>query len=128
MPVVKFTKENKEITVPEGTNLRRAAIDAGVELYNGLNGIGASINKYVNCYGFGQCATCVVKITKGMENASKMGLMEKARFYAPVPDPKSMDIIGNEDTMRMACQVKVEGDMEVETGPELNLYSENFFS
>jgi hypothetical protein len=30
--------------------------------------------------------------------------------------------------MRLSCQVTVQGDMEVETGPELNLYGENFFS
>jgi hypothetical protein len=30
--------------------------------------------------------------------------------------------------MRLSCQVKVMGDMEVETGPKLNLFGENFFS
>jgi hypothetical protein len=39
-----------------------------------------------------------------------------------------MAFIGNEDTMRLACRTKVLGDMEVETGPELNLFGENFFS
>jgi hypothetical protein len=28
----------------------------------------------------------------------------------------------------LACRTKVLGDMEVETGPELNLFGENFFS
>jgi ferredoxin len=129
MPLVKFIKENKEIEVPEGANLRKEAIKAGINVHQGINGFGASINKYANCHGIGQCGTCRVRITKGMENASSMGFIEKVRFYNPLPDPiPCMAYIGNEDTMRLACQTKVYGDMEVETGPELNLFGENFFS
>ena len=36
--------------------------------------------------------------------------------------------IGNEETMRLACMTKVQGDLEVETGPKLDLFGENFFS
>ena len=43
MPVVKFIKEKKEIEVPEGANLRQEAIKAGVNTYQGLNGIGAGL-------------------------------------------------------------------------------------
>jgi hypothetical protein len=58
-----------------------------------------------------------------------MGMFEKARFYNPLPDPiPCMSFIGNEDTMRLACQTLVYGDMEVETGPPLNLFGDNFFS
>lgn len=137
MPVVKFVKEKKEIEVPDGANLRAEAIKAGVNLHQGLNGFGASVNKVLNCHGFGQCGTCRVRITEGMENASKMGMVEKLRFRCPVPTPvtpggldpiPAMAFIGNEDTMRLACQVTVHGDMEVETGPELDLFGENFFS
>lgn len=129
MPVVKFVKENKEIDVPPGTNLRKAAQDAGVNLYQGLNGIGASVNKYVNCYGWGTCGTCMVNITKGMENTSSPSLRERIKFTVPFPDPMpAMHYIGHEATMRLACQVQVNGDMEVETGPELNMFGENFFS
>ena len=39
-----------------------------------------------------------------------------------------MAYIGNEDTMRLACRTQVLGDIEVETGPQLNLFGENFFS
>jgi ferredoxin len=137
MPLVKFIKENKEVDVPEGSNLRHVAINAGINLYQGLNGFGAGVNKYMNCHGFGQCGMCRVKITKGMENASPMGIVEKARFKVPIPTPvtpfaldplPSMAYIGNEDTMRLACRTQVLGDMEVETGPEVNLFGENFFS
>jgi ferredoxin len=129
MPRVKFIKENKEIDVPYGANLRQEAIKAGVNVHQGVNGFGASINKFLNCHGIGQCGTCRVLITKGMENTSPMGLVEKIRFYNPLPDPMPcMAYIGNESTMRLSCRTKVLGDIEVETGPQLNLFGENFFS
>jgi ferredoxin len=40
----------------------------------------------------------------------------------------SMAYVGNEDTMRLACQTHVMGDMTVETRPPLNLFGDNFFS
>ena len=137
MPIVKFVNENKEIEVPHGANLRKEAIKAGINVHQGLNGLGAGINKFVNCHGFGQCGTCRVNITNGMENTNRMGISEKARFRCPVPTPvtplgfdplPSMAFIGNEDTMRLACRVQVLGDIEVETGPQLDLFGENFFS
>ena len=137
MPVIKFVKEKKEIEVPEGTNLRKAAIQAGVNVYQGINGWGATANKYANCHGLGQCGTCGVLVTEGMENTSKMGLREKTRFRVPVPTPITpgavnplpcLAFVGNEEQMRLACQTTVHGDIEVETGPELNLFGDNFFS
>jgi ferredoxin len=129
MPLVKFINENKEIEVPAGANLRKEAIKAGINVHQGVNGFGAGINKFVNCHGIGQCGTCRVRIVKGIEHASPMGIIEKFRFYNPVPDPiPCMAFIGNEATMRLACQTLVNGDMEVETGPPLDLFGENFFS
>ena len=129
MPLVKFINENKEIEVPEGANLRKEAIKAGINVHQGVNGFGAGLNKVLNCHGISQCGTCRVRIVKGMENTSPMGMFEKVRFYNPVPDPiPCMAFIGNEDTMRLACQTLVYGDMEVEIGPPLNLFGENFFS
>jgi len=129
MPVVKFIKENKEIEVPKGANLRKEAIKAGINVHQGVNGFGAGLNKIINCHGLGQCGTCRVKITKGMENTSAMGFIENVRFHNPLPDPlPCLSYIGNEDTMRLACRVQVLGDIEVETGPTLDLFVENFFS
>jgi len=129
MPVIKFVNENKEIEVPAGANLRKEAILADVNTHQGLNGIGAGLNKFINCHGLGQCGTCRVQIVKGMENTSPMGALEKLRFYNPIPDPlPCMAYIGNEQTMRLACQLSVQGDIEVKTGPELDLFGENFFS
>lgn len=137
MPVIKFVKEKVEVEVPQGANLRAEAIKAGVNVHQGLNGIGAGVNKVLNCHGMGQCGTCRVKITKGMENLSPMGTLEKLRFRCPVPTPITpggfdptpcLAFVGNEETMRLACRCKVEGDVEVETGPEIDLFGENFFS
>ena len=115
MPIINFVNEKKEVQVPEGANLRKEALRAGIPLYPG-------INKVVNCHGFGTCGSCRVRIVKGIENASPMGMIEKARWKL------SMAYIGNESTMRLACQTTVLGDMTVETKPALDLYGENFFS
>lgn len=115
MPIINFVNEKKQVQVPEGTNLRKAAQQAGVELY-------PNIHKYFNCHGFSQCGSCRVLIHKGRENASPMGFMERLRLKM------SMAYIGHEDEMRLSCQTRVNGDMDVETKPALNLFGENFFS
>jgi ferredoxin len=115
MPTITFTSEKKEIQVPAGANLRTEALRAGVQLYPG-------IHKVLNCHGFGQCGSCRVLITKGMENTSRKGLLESGRLAV------SLAAIGNEQTMRLACQTKVNGDITVQTRPQLNLFGENFFS
>jgi len=132
MPLVKFVKENKEIEVPEGAVLRTEAVKAGINLNCGVNGVGASVNKFLNCKGLGMCGTCRVLIAKGMENTNKLTLAEKLKFRTPIsipPDPiPCLAYIGHEDTMRLACMTKVLGDIEVVSSPELNLFGENFFS
>ena len=115
MPTITFTSEKKEIQVPAGANLRTEALRAGVQLYPG-------VHKLLNCHGLGQCGSCRVLITKGMENTSRRGLLESARMAV------SLAYIGNEKTMLLACQTKVNGDITVETTPPLNLFGENFFS
>ncbi len=115
MPTIKFISEKKEIQVPEGANLRAEALRAGVPLYQGPDRI-------LNCHGMGSCGTCRVNIVKGMENTSPRGLKERLRMAI------SMAYVGNEQTMRLACQTRVLGDVEVQTRPPLNLFGENFFS
>jgi ferredoxin len=133
MPTIKFVNEKVEVEVPQGTNLRKAAQQAGVDLYDGLNGFGSSINSVMNCHGFGMCGTCRVLVTKGMENTSPMSTREKVKFKTPIPTPipdplPCLAYIGREETMRLACMTQVNGDIEVETRPQLDLFGENFFS
>jgi ferredoxin len=115
MAIIKFINEKKEIQVPEGSNLRSEAMRAGVGLYPG-------INKVANCHGLGSCGSCRVLITKGMDNVSSMGTLERWRLKV------SMPYVGNEGTMRLACQTLVNGDIEVQTKPPVNWFGENFFS
>lgn len=143
MPVVKFIKEKIEITVPEGANLRTEAVRAGINLNRAITGVTdgfdnfvSSINKYVNCSTLsgglvsGSCGTCRVNIVKGIENTNKLTTKEWVRFKTPIiPDPlPALAYVGNEGKMRLACCTTVHGDIEVETGPPLNLFGENFFS
>lgn len=115
MPIVNFVNEKKQLQVPDGANLRQEAMKAGIQVY-------PHIHKVLHCPGIAQCGSCRVLITKGQQNASPMGLMEKARLKFSLP------YIGNEDTMRLSCQTVVHGDMDVVTQPPLNLFGENFFS
>jgi ferredoxin len=120
MPTVHFVNEKKQVEVPDGANLREAAIKAGVSLY-------PHVHKLLNCHGFGMCGSCRVLIKKGQESASPMGAMEKFRFHY-VPDHVPMAYVGHENEMRLACKVAVHGDMEIVTQPPLNWFGENFFS
>ena len=115
MPTITFANEKKEIQVPAGANLRTEALRAGVALYPGIHAV-------ANCHGFGTCGSCRVLVTKGMENTSKKGLLESARLAG------LLAYIGHEQTMRLACQTKVNGDITVTTRPPMNMFGENFFS
>ena len=130
MPIIRFLKEKKEIEVPQGAWLREEAVKAGINLNCGVNGIGASINRFVNCQSMGTCGTCRVLIKKGMENTNPMTLREKFKFHVPVPEPVPVCLmyIGHEKEMRLACMTQVNGDIEVESSPEFNLFGVNFFS
>jgi ferredoxin len=128
MPIVNFVNEKKQVDVPVGANLRKEAMKAGVKLYNGVNGYGATLNEVVNCHGLGHCGTCRVLITKGMENTSPMSPMEKLTFNFNPLTPALFAFIGNEDKMRLACCTNVTGDIDVVTRPPLNLTGESFFS
>ncbi|MAT11625.1 MAG: (2Fe-2S)-binding protein [Pirellulales bacterium] len=130
MPKVKFSKENQEVSVPEGTTIRDAAKLLSINTNQGINGIGATLNKYINCHGLGQCGTCRVFVTEGHgENTNTQTIWEKKCFNLPFPDPlPALAYLDNPEETRLACQCKVTGDVTVETGPEVNLFGENFFS
>lgn len=130
MPTVKFIKEKKEVEVPAGSNLRTVAAQAGVNTNFLLNGLEGGLSKIVNCKGIGMCGTCRVLVKTGMENTNAMTLREMLKFKTPFdPNPiPCMSFIGHEKEMRLACCTQVNGDIEVETNPEFNLFGENFFS
>ena len=110
MPKVKFYKEKQEIEVPVGANLRDAALKAGIAIYPG-------INRTINCLGHGTCGTCrVLLMNETVKNTSPMTFIERMRFRA------SYINLGDEAEMRLACQARVMGDVEVFTQPSFNWF------
>ncbi len=93
--MVNIQVQGKTITSEPGTNLRRLLLKHGVDLYNGQ----ASL---INCRGIGTCGTCAVEIEG---DVSEMKWREKARLSVPPHSPNS--------TRRLACQIKVLGDIKV---------------
>src|SRR4051812_31781406 len=118
MPTIKFLNEKKTVEVPDGTNLRKAAIREGVQLYPFPHNV-------LNCMGMGQCASCKVLIKKGAENVRPAGWWERIRWYL---GPLAFFYhLGHEKEIRLACKVQVHGDIEVETQPSMNLHGEKFW-
>ncbi|MBI4398564.1 MAG: (2Fe-2S)-binding protein [Candidatus Omnitrophica bacterium] len=110
MPKIRFLKEAKDVEVPSGANLRDSGLTHGVAMHRG-------INKYLNCLGHGTCGTCRVLVKNDtMKHCSPKGLWEKLRLAL------SWFAIGVESEIRLSCQTKVLGDVDVETTPELNLF------
>ena len=52
VPTIRFEQEGQQVGCIEGANLRKAAIDAGINPYKGLNNLN-------NCGGVGQCLSLI---------------------------------------------------------------------
>ena len=89
MPKVYFPIQNRTIEVPYGANLRRTALDNGIDVY----GFPA---KFLNCGGHGLCGTCKVKVEPDWNLSDRTNAEEKKLKAAP---------------LRLSCQAKVEGDI-----------------
>lgn len=98
MPDIKFVKENREVVAADGANLRLKAMENGIDIYT-LRG------KLMNCGGYGQCGTCIVEITEGMENLSPRTEVENRKLKRKPP------------SYRLACQTLVNGPVSVVTKP-----------
>ncbi|MFO7628100.1 MAG: 2Fe-2S iron-sulfur cluster-binding protein [Prochlorococcaceae cyanobacterium] len=70
MPTIRFEQEGQQVGCIEGANLRKAALDAGINPYQGLNNLN-------NCGGLGQCGTCVMEVLEGMQNLSPRSDVEQ---------------------------------------------------
>jgi len=93
MPEV--TAQGKTFECEMGANLRQVLLQQGIDLYN-------SQARLINCHGIGTCGTCAVEIEGAV---SEMGWREKGRLSLPPHDPAQ--------NRRLACQVKVLGDIRV---------------
>lgn len=100
MPTIALVREGRRLEVTEGANLRRALLDAGVEVYEGPNGA-------LNCRGNGLCGTCVVEVLPA-EGVTPPTFREKTRNWQYGDRP-----------LRLSCQAKVVADCRVLTTPQL---------
>ncbi|MUW15872.1 2Fe-2S iron-sulfur cluster binding domain-containing protein [Halorubrum sp. CBA1125] len=96
MPTVSY--EGEEIECEEGAVLRDVLREAGLSVHNG-------ISKTLNCHGLGQCGSCAVQVDGEVSEPDRK---EKVRLWFP-PHHPSHDV-------RLACQTRVEGDVEVTKG------------
>ncbi|NJM85483.1 MAG: (2Fe-2S)-binding protein [Leptolyngbyaceae cyanobacterium RM2_2_21] len=96
MANIKFIKEDKEIVVADGANLRYKALENDVDIYTFMG-------KMTNCGGYGQCGTCVVEIAEGLQNLSPRAAVEERKLKKRPPN------------CRLACQTMVNGPVSVIT-------------
>ncbi|MDA1233058.1 MAG: 2Fe-2S iron-sulfur cluster-binding protein [Planctomycetota bacterium] len=120
MPKVKFVNEKITVDAAEGEDIRTIARKNGVQVYWGPH-------KILNCWGMGSCCSCSVVLAKGKENVSKKGILEGIwRWVRPLFGLKFQS--NPEQEIRLACQTKVSGDVEVVTHPSINWHGEKFWS
>jgi len=97
MPEISFVKQNRKITVENGANLRSAAIHEYLSIY-------PHIFKILNCRGNSLCGTCAVEIVSGKVDP---------------PNDREKEKLGGKlkknPNIRLACQLTVNGDLEVRT-------------
>ena len=96
MPIVRFTKENLEVDVPEGCTILEAARAAGAPEGDRCGGVCA-------------CSTCHVYVVKGFDDTSEI-------------EDEEFDILDKAFDVRMesrlGCQARINGDIEVEITDE----------
>ncbi|HIE51297.1 MAG TPA: (2Fe-2S)-binding protein [Armatimonadetes bacterium] len=102
MPKIRFEREGKEIEVGQGANLRRTALMHGVKLYRGIHRCPLG-----NCHGLGLCGSCWVEILEGTGSISPPSKIEQACPGKILTRPPAQ--------ARLACQVRVYGDIVVRT-------------
>ncbi|MBO0790372.1 MAG: hypothetical protein J2P36_05410 [Ktedonobacteraceae bacterium] len=99
MPTIFFVRENVRVDVPEGDSVRYPGLENDVPVYCG-------IWKFANCHGNGLCGTDRVAVSPA-ENTNPLTFMEK--FWLGKDRKKK------NPNMRLACQVQVFGDVNVDT-------------
>lgn len=90
MPKVTFKSDGKEVEVPSGSQLVQVAEDNGASIA-------------FSCKA-GVCVSCLTNVNKGLENMNEKTENEKA----------TLEGFGGKPNQRLACQVVVNGDCELE--------------
>jgi ferredoxin len=99
VPTIRFENEGQNVGCIEGANLRKAALDAGINPYKGLNNLN-------NCGGLGQCGTCVVEVLEG------------ERSLSPRSDVEQVYLSDRPANYRLSCRTSVTGDVTIRTRPD----------
>jgi len=87
------------VEVDRETNLRKALLDAKVDLYT-LGG------KLRNCGGGGQCGTCLIDVEDGIYSTNGR-------------TPREEHVLGNKpESWRLACRTLIHGDVTIRTKPK----------
>ena len=97
MPTVHF--QGRHTHCEEGDCLRDVLCDVGASPHNGAA-------CWLNCKGFGSCGTCAVEVRGPLTERTAM---ERWRLGFPPHD--------GSQRLRLACQVRVLGDLEVVKHP-----------
>jgi len=87
---IHFVIEDLLVEAPAGAGLQEIAQASGADLTFGC--------------GSGSCGTCRVRVTEGLEHCSPAGAEERDFLQS----------LGAPEDHRLACQVKVLGDVDVE--------------
>ena len=120
MPTVNFVNEKVTAEAADGQDIRSVARQNGVQLYSGPH-------KVVNCMGMGTCCSCNVIVKEGSDNCSEKGMIESINKW--VNPLLGLKMLSNpEAEVRLACQTKVHGDIDVITHPPINWHGEKFWS
>lgn len=98
MPRIHFVREDVTVEVPEGDHVRYPALESDVPVYCGPW-------KFANCHGNGLCGTDRVIVSPA---SNTNGLTLQERIWLRNDLKKNPNV-------RLACQVEVYGDVEVET-------------
>ena len=107
MPTINFVREGKKVQVEVGESLRYAALDNDIPLYKKF----AGMSNFIQCHGNGLCGTDEV-IVSPANAVNPPTWQEKLNENIPPFGPLRQKRRGT----RLACQVQVNGDIEVITG------------
>lgn len=107
MPTINFVREGKKVQVEVGESLRYAALDNDIPLYKKF----AGLSNFIQCHGNGLCGTDEV-IVSPASAVNPPTWQEKLNENIPPFGPLRQKRRGT----RLACQVSVNGDIDVITG------------
>lgn len=111
MPVITLIREGKKLDVPAGANLRKVALKAGISVYKGKDIL-------LNCRGNMLCGTCRVEILDG-KSVSPRSALEEFILRGRMLIARKVSA-----TLRLSCQVSVNGDVSVRTHPNVEIDTE----